>query len=76
MYSEAVTFNGGEGEPVSGRLEHPVGRFVGWALFAHCFTCSKQSRAAVAVSRGLAERGIGVLRFDFTGIGESGRGFR
>ena len=75
MYSEAVTFNGGEGEPVSGRLEHPVGRFVGWALFAHCFTCSKQSRAAVAVSRGLAERGIGVLRFDFTGIGESGGDF-
>lgn len=75
MYSEAVTFSGGEGETIAGRIEHPVGRFVGWALFAHCFTCSKQSRAAIAVSRALAERGIGVLRFDFTGIGESAGDF-
>ena len=71
MYSEKVSFEGSLGQTISGRLEHPVGRFGGWAIFAHCFTCSKQSRAAVALSRELAQHGIGVLRFDFTGIGES-----
>lgn len=71
MYSEKVSFKGSLGQTISGRLEHPVGRFGGWAIFAHCFTCSKQSRAAVALSRALAQHGIGVLRFDFTGIGES-----
>ena len=71
MFSEKVSFSGSDGQQIAGRLEHPVGQFVGWAIFAHCFTCSKQSRAAVGLSRALAERGIGVLRFDFTGIGES-----
>ncbi len=71
MYSERVSFEGSLGQTISGRLEHPIGRFGGWAIFAHCFTCSKQSRAAVALSRALAQHGIGVLRFDFTGIGES-----
>lgn len=71
MYSEPVSFTGTTGQTISGRLEHPIGRFGGWAIFAHCFTCSKQSRAAVSLSRALAQHGIGVLRFDFTGIGES-----
>ena len=42
-----------------------------YALFAHCFTCSKDLKAAGWISRALVERGIAVLRFDFTGIGES-----
>jgi putative redox protein len=75
MYSEAITFEGSDGQTISGRIEHPTGRFSGWAIFAHCFTCSKQSRAAVSVSRALAQRGIGVLRFDFTGIGDSDGNF-
>ncbi len=41
------------------------------ALFAHCFTCSKDVVAASRISRGLVERGYGVLRFDFTGLGGS-----
>jgi putative redox protein len=40
-------------------------------VFAHCFTCTKQSRAAIAVTRALAARGIACLRFDFTGLGGS-----
>jgi pimeloyl-ACP methyl ester carboxylesterase len=46
-----------------------------YALFAHCFTCSKDSLEAFHVSRELAAQGIGVLRFDFTGLGSSGGGF-
>jgi len=46
-----------------------------YAVFAHCFTCSKDTVAAARVSRGLAARGIGVLRIDFTGLGKSGGEF-
>ncbi|MEQ9315454.1 MAG: alpha/beta fold hydrolase, partial [Henriciella sp.] len=71
MHSETVRFKGSSGEELAGRLDHPDGDVTGWAVFAHCFTCSKQSRASIRVSRRLAERGIGVLRFDFTGLGDS-----
>lgn len=71
MQSETVRFPGANGHELVGRLDHPQGDVRGWAVFAHCFTCSKQSRAALRVSKGLAERGIGALRFDFTGLGES-----
>ncbi|MCX8018698.1 MAG: lysophospholipase, partial [Rhodocyclaceae bacterium] len=46
-----------------------------YALFAHCFTCGKDAVAAHRISRGLARRGIAVLRFDFTGLGESAGDF-
>lgn len=71
MQSETVRFKGSTGGELSGRLDHPDGEVRGWAVFAHCFTCSKQSRASIRVSRRLAEHGIGVLRFDFTGLGDS-----
>jgi uncharacterized OsmC-like protein/pimeloyl-ACP methyl ester carboxylesterase len=48
---------------------------LAFALFAHCFTCSKESLAASRVSQGLAARGFAVLRFDFTGLGASGGDF-
>ncbi|NIR43674.1 MAG: alpha/beta fold hydrolase, partial [Gemmatimonadetes bacterium] len=44
---------------------------IAYALFAHCFTCSKNYKAVVNISRALAQARIGVLRFDFTGLGES-----
>jgi len=44
---------------------------LAYALFAHCFTCSKESKAATLISASLAERGVAVLRFDFTGLGGS-----
>lgn len=71
MQSQRVEFSNQNGETLSGVLEVPAGEASGWAVFAHCFTCSKKSLAASRVARGLAERGIGVLRFDFTGLGES-----
>lgn len=75
MQSQNVEFSNAAGDPLSGVLEIPDGDAAAWAIFAHCFTCSKKSLAASRVARGLAERGIGVLRFDFTGLGESGGDF-
>ena len=42
-----------------------------YAIFAHCFTCGKDIAAATRISRSLAAKGIAVLRFDFTGLGNS-----
>ena len=60
------------GDSLSGYLEQPgSGRSRGVALFAHCFSCGKNVLAASRVSRELRDRGFTVLRFDFTGLGES-----
>ena len=59
------------GQTLTGRLELPNGEAKAFAVFAHCFTCSKNVKAATQVSRGLAEFGVAVLRFDFTGLGNS-----
>jgi putative redox protein len=66
-----IDFPNKQGELLSGRLELPVGAPRTYALFAHCFTCSKDFIAANVISKTLAENGIGVLRFDFTGLGNS-----
>lgn len=71
MKTERIEFPGTRGAPLVGRLEQPEAAPRAWALFAHCFTCSKDSLAAFHVSRALADAGFGVLRFDFTGLGES-----
>jgi putative redox protein len=72
MRDKRVTFTGADGSRLSARLsEPPGGEVVAYALFAHCFTCSKDLRAAVNISRALAQQRIAVLRFDFTGLGES-----
>ncbi len=72
MSTHAVTFPGSSGHRLSARLELPAdGVPRATALFAHCFTCSKDLRAAVAITRELAAAGFAVLRFDFTGLGES-----
>lgn len=60
---------------LAGRLDEPDGETKGYALFAHCFTCSKDVLAASRIAGALAERGIAVLRFDFTGLGGSGGDF-
>ena len=60
------------GQNLHGHLHMPVGeRPRAYALFAHCFTCTANSRAAVHIARALAVEGIAVLRFDFTGLGAS-----
>ncbi|MCL6740078.1 bifunctional alpha/beta hydrolase/OsmC family protein [Sphingomonas sp. RB56-2] len=68
---DSLEFRGAEGRRLSGKLESPSGRVRGWALFAHCFTCGKDNLAAVRIARTLSGQGIGVLRFDFAGLGES-----
>jgi len=72
MHSEKITFPGAAGDRLAARLDLPVdGKPVAYALFAHCFTCSKNLRAVGNISRALTRERIGVLRFDFTGLGES-----
>jgi len=64
-------FKNKEGQTLSGRLEMPASKPRAFALLAHCFTCSKDFIAAARISRKLSENGIAVLRFDFTGLGNS-----
>jgi putative redox protein len=73
--SDKVEFPGAAGAQLAGRLDWPLGPPRAFALFAHCFTCSKDVLASTRVSQGLAARGIAVLRFDFTGLGHSGGEF-
>jgi len=75
MTSERLTFTGSQGDELAGRLDLPGGEATAFALFAHCFTCSKDVAAASKISSGLVAQGVGVLRFDFTGLGASGGEF-
>jgi putative redox protein len=72
MHTIPVTFPGSAGQMLAGRLEMPPdGEAVGGAVIAHCFTCSSTLTAVVQVARALARERLAVLRFDFTGLGES-----
>ena len=64
-------FAGHSGAKLAARLDLPAGVIRAWALFAHCFTCSKDTLAAKRISGELAREGIAVMRFDFTGLGSS-----
>ncbi|MBK1721056.1 bifunctional alpha/beta hydrolase/OsmC family protein [Thiocystis violacea] len=68
-----LEFPNADGQTLVGLLETPPERVpvARYALFAHCFTCSKDVAAASRISRALAARGIASLRFDFTGLGNS-----
>lgn len=69
--TEKAVFPNRRGEELSGALDRPVARPRAFALFAHCFSCSKDLRAAREISKALSESGIAVLRFDFAGLGAS-----
>lgn len=71
MRTDKVTFTGSLGETLAARLERPSGPARAYALFAHCFSCSKDIHAAQRISRRLTRHGIAVMRFDFTGLGQS-----
>jgi uncharacterized OsmC-like protein/alpha/beta superfamily hydrolase len=68
---EKLTFPGSHDAVLAGRLELPEGEPRAYALFAHCFTCTKDIFAAGRIAEALAGHGIAVLRFDFTGLGAS-----
>jgi pimeloyl-ACP methyl ester carboxylesterase len=69
--SVKVSFAGSLSVSLDARLEMPEAEPRAYAIFAHCFTCSKDVFAAFRISRGLTDYGIAVLRFDFTGLGAS-----
>ena len=71
MPSTPFDFAGADGQRLSGLLDLPDGPPQAVALFAHCFTCTKHSVAAVRVARALTTKALAVLRFDFTGLGRS-----
>ena len=76
MKIKRVTFSNQAGELLGGRLDLPAGGSPkAYALFAHCFTCTKDSKAAAYISRALTDKNIAVFRYDFTGLGESSGDF-
>lgn len=71
MPAEKINFPGSLGAQLAARFDLPELEPRAVALFAHCFTCSKEGRAATFIARALVEKGIALLRFDFTGLGGS-----
>jgi len=71
MPSERISFQNSNGEMLSARLELPASKPKAFALFAHCFTCSKNLNVVRNIAKALTEENIAVLRFDFTGLGQS-----
>ncbi len=71
MPTQRMTFPGHSGATLAARLDLPNGPHRATAIFAHCFTCSKDITAARRIAARLAAMGIAVLRFDFTGLGHS-----
>jgi len=72
MRSQKVTFTNKEGIKLHARIELPADRKPGsFALFAHCFTCTKNLSAVRNISRAITGAGFGIMRFDFTGLGDS-----
>ncbi len=72
MQLEKISFENERGDTLSASLDLPLGGEPrAWAILAHCFTCSKDLRALRNISNAMNRAGIGVLRFDFTGLGES-----
>ncbi len=72
MPTKKLTFENERGEQLAARIDLPIdGQPIACALFAHCFTCTKNLTAVANISRALNREGVAVLRFDFTGLGES-----
>ncbi len=69
--TKRITFTGSTGQTLSAKLDLPAQPIKAYALFAHCFTCSKDINSTTRIAAQLAQRSIAVLRFDFTGLGAS-----
>lgn len=68
---EKIKFKNNQGQMLAALLEMPTENPLGYAIFAHCFTCNKNLTAVRNIGKALNSKGIAVLRFDFTGLGES-----
>lgn len=73
--SQRIEFPGALGNPLAAAIDWPKGPTQAFAIYAHCFTCSKDFFASHRISNALTAHGIAVLRFDFTGLGKSGGAF-
>lgn len=72
MRFKKVSFENSDGAVLSGRLDFPLtGKPKAYVLFAHCFTCSKNLKSVDHISRAFTQKGMAILRFDFTGLGQS-----
>src|SRR6204780_4715837 len=71
MPAEKFDFRNAQGNTLAALLDRPEGPVRAVAMFAHCFTCGKDNKAARRIAEGLKLHGIAVLRFDFTGLGAS-----
>ncbi len=71
MARKNLTFPSPDGHQLAAILDLPDGPARAYALFAHCFTCSKNLKAVTNIAKSLTDAGIAVLRFDFTGLGQS-----
>ena len=76
VQSILMTFPGSLGHELAARLDTPPAGIRAYALFAHCFTCTKDVLAARHIAQTLTSLGVAVLRFDFTGLGSSGGEFQ
>lgn len=72
MRSQKVSFKNSSGQELSGRIDFPlIGVPKAYVLFAHCFTCSKNLKSVDHISQAFTQKGMAILRFDFTGLGLS-----
>jgi putative redox protein len=71
MKTKRIEFSGATGESLAAKIDYPEGEHKACALFAHCFTCSKNLKAVGNIAKALNKKGVAVLRFDFTGLGDS-----
>lgn len=72
MRTTKVDFLNQNNEKLSGKIDFPLSsKPKAFALFAHCFTCSKDLNVVNNIGLSLTQENIAVLRFDFTGLGQS-----
>ena len=73
MQTDKISFTGAFGDTLSAKLDYPdkTDEVKGWVLFAHGFSIGKDLKPIRTISKALVEEGYGMLRFDFTGLGQS-----
>jgi len=71
-----ILFENRYGINLSGILDFPRDNIINeYGIFSHCFTCNKRYKLINSISKQLINKGFGVMKFDFTGLGDSGGDF-